>query len=109
MIAMSLQGQLPRSLGCAPSDEATENEKLKSGQITQLAFTCDGKNLVVVNEFRDWNTQRKKVHCRLRTVLTADWKVAADTGELSLNELALAPCSGKSWMIRAQNFDRFGK
>lgn len=91
--------------GCAAVQDGEGDEKrkeqLKSGAVTHLAFSGDGRHLVAVNE-------PNQAHCRLRTFSTADWKPTADTGKLFdarkqwLGELVLAPCTGKSWMFRAE-------
>ena len=83
------------------------DEELKSGQVNQLTFTSDGKYLVAASEFMSLNS-RRNCHSRLRSFSVSDWKVAADTGKLSMVDLALAPCSGKSWMIQAQDFYPLG-
>src|SRR5258708_7179182 len=87
--------------GCAGGHDQDGDEKLKSGEVSYVAFTSDGKHLVAVNQL---GPNRRDGYCRLRSFSTSDWKVAADTGELSLMALALAPCAGQSWMFRAEVF-----
>jgi hypothetical protein len=73
-----------------------DDENLKSGEVTQLAFTGDGKHLVVVNEFKVFIDYRKKCHSRLRSFSTSDWTTSGDTGEMSVVGLNCAPSAEKS-------------
>src|ERR1043166_5879438 len=98
--------------GCAALGNDADDE-LKAGEVRQLAFTADGKNMVVTNDYDRYlgaNTSaREKNHSRLRSFDVSDWAVTADTGELSLAYLRFAPSAGPMWVMQATNHDRFGR
>jgi hypothetical protein len=96
--------------GCTSAGvDGEKDENLKSGEVTQLAFTSDGKNLVVINEVRFNGAKREECHSRLRSFSTSDWRAIGDTKELSLIDLSCAASPGQSWVIQAHDFDRFGR
>jgi WD40 repeat protein len=96
--------------GCTPTGNDGDGDgNLKSGEVTQLAFTNNGKNLVVANEFKFISgpgVEQYKCHSRLRSFATSDWKLTADSKELSLAWLSLASSGTQPWMIQANEFLR---
>jgi WD40 repeat protein len=89
-------------MGCASLTDRDKGPDLRSGEVTQVAFTSNGKYLVVANEFR-------QSHSRLRNFSTSDWKAVADTNELSLEQFCFARSSDQSWIIQALERNRFGE
>lgn len=99
--------------GCASADsdpkEAVDT-MLKSGEVTHLVFTADGKKLGVANEFRfSFDFKREKCHGRLRSFSTSDWKLTGDTDELNVSDLKCASFANGDWIVIARKLDRFGR
>jgi hypothetical protein len=97
-------------IGCAgcenrPDPAAT----FPHGAVTHVAFAEIGKSLVVVNEFSSDSGRRERCHTRLRRFSTSDWKMTADSGELSLINFNLAAADKPVWAAQAQEFDRHGR
>ena len=90
------------------SSKPSEKTWPKSGEIAQLAFSSDGQNLAVVNEYRPYGNRRKE-HSRARRFATSDWKSTADTGELSISGLYVATSATGPWLVQGMWFEREGE
>jgi hypothetical protein len=90
------------STGCGDAD-------LKSGEITQMAFTTDRKSLIVVNEFKFFaGSTREKCHGRLRRFSTTNWDREADTQEIDATDLRIDGFGSKTWILQARALNRIG-
>jgi hypothetical protein len=94
------------AVGCSESDKPLDAVKFPNGEVTHVAFAEKGKSLVAVNEFAFLNSHREKCHTRLRRFSTSDWKIAVDSGELSLVDFTLGASDGPAWTAQANDFDR---
>jgi hypothetical protein len=96
-------------VGCAGCENRPDPAvTFPNGEVTAVAFAQKGQGLVAVNEFDEAGGRREKTHTRLRRFNTSDWKITADSGDLSLADFTLAACEGTVWAAEAQEFFRQG-